>query len=239
MLPPKIPADAALFLDFDGCLVEIAPTPDAISVPPALPGALARLYRRLDGAVALISGRSASELRGFLPDFPGIVAGSHGAELSLPGQPIRPVDDEGVDVGALQRRVAALAAEHPGLLVEAKPHGVALHYRAAPELGCWVTQTMQALAGDYPSLVLQPAKMAVELRPASAGKDRALALLMQHPPFAGRLAIYAGDDLTDEAAIAEAQDRGGIGIKVGPGDSVARHRLADPNAVLRWLEDTP
>src|SRR5688572_516353 len=87
MLPPKIPADAALFLDFDGCLVEIAPTPDAISVPPSLAGALARLYRRLDGAVALISGRSASELRGFLPDFPGIVAGSHGAELSLPGQP--------------------------------------------------------------------------------------------------------------------------------------------------------
>ncbi|RJK98983.1 trehalose-phosphatase [Paracoccus siganidrum] len=238
MLPDRIPADAALFLDFDGCLVEIAPTPDAVRVPPELPPVLSRLHDRLGGAVALISGRAAGDLRRFLPGFPGAVAGSHGAELSLPGQPVRPVmAADGFDVARLQDRVRQLAAPHPALLVEPKPHGVVLHYRAAPDLGGWVTQAMIRLAGDYPMLALQPAKMAVELRPAGAGKDRALAGLMAQPPFAGRLPVYAGDDLTDEAAIAEAQALGGFGVKVGPGDSAARHRLPDPAAVLRWLED--
>ena len=96
---------------------------------------------------------------------------------------------------------------------------------------------MQHLADIHPGMALQPAKMAVELRPAGAGKDRALDLLMAGAPFAGRTPVYAGDDLTDEAAMAHAQARGGFGIKIGAGETVAHYRLADPAALARWLDD--
>ena len=237
MLPERITDTDALFLDFDGCLVEIAPRPDAVVVPPGLPPVLDRLHSQLQGALALISGRAADNLRAFLPGFGGAVAGSHGAELSWPGQPVQPVQAPRFDMAALLEHVRQLAAPHPALLVEPKPHGVALHYRAAPELERWVQDEMAALADDFPMLALQPAKMAVELRPAGAGKDQALRRLMAQAPFAGRRPVFAGDDTTDEAAIVAAQAQGGIGIKVGPGDSAARHRLRDPAAVLRWLED--
>ena len=85
-------------------------------------------------------------------------------------------------------------------------------------------------------MALQPAKMAVELRPEGSGKDGALARLMEMPPFEGRVPVYAGDDLTDEVAMAEAQARGGFGIKIGEGDTQARHRLPDPAALADWLD---
>ena len=234
--PPDLPADAALFLDFDGCLVEIAPRPDAVVIPPGLPERLARLHDRLGGAVALVSGRDIADLRGFLPGFPGAIAGSHGAELSLDGQLIQKTHGVDLDAGALHDAAARAVADHPAILVERKPHGVALHYRADPSLRPVVEEAMGRLAEAHPDMMLQPAKMAVELRPRDSGKDGALERLMALPPFAGRVPVYAGDDLTDEAAMAHAQAHGGFGIKIGAGDTVARHRLSDPAALARWLD---
>ncbi|MCF3973244.1 trehalose-phosphatase [Paracoccus salsus] len=236
MNPPDLPADAALFLDFDGCLVEIADRPDSIVIPDTLAGRLKRLHRRHGGAVALISGRGVADLRAYLPDFPGAVAGSHGAELSLGGHGIEATHGATLDVAALHRQAHDIAAPHPAVLVEPKPHGVVLHYRADPALRGFVEAAMQQLADNHPGLVQQQAKMAVELRPDGVGKDRALARLMDLPDFAGRLPVYAGDDLTDEAAIAEAQSRGGFGIKIGEGETGARFRLGDPAALARWLD---
>ncbi|SIT01521.1 trehalose-phosphatase [Paracoccus saliphilus] len=235
-IPPRLPPDAALFLDFDGCLVDIAPTPDAVVIPDDLPGLLDRMHRRQGGALALISGREVADLRRFLPDFPGGIAGSHGAELALPGQKARAVNAQALDVAALHARTRDLAARHDGLMVEPKAHGVVLHYRAVPDLAEWAAGAMAELAGDYPMLALQPAKMAFELRPAEAGKDRALARFMDMPGFAGRIPVYAGDDLTDEAGMAEAQSRGGFGIKIGEGQSCAKYRLENPRALRSWLD---
>ena len=235
MTPPDLPEDAALFLDFDGCLVEIAPTPDSITIPDALPDLLAQLHRRLQGAVALISGRNVDDLRRYLPEFPGAIAGSHGAELALPGQPIQPPAGEGTDIPALHQQAQDIAAAHDGVLIEPKPHGVVLHYRARPDLAEWAQAAMDELAAGYPMLAIQPAKMAFELRPKDAGKDRALLRLLGSEPFLGRVPVYAGDDLTDEVAMAAAQSRGGFGIKIGDGDSVARYRLPDPAALAQWL----
>lgn len=235
--PPVLASNTALFLDFDGCLVEIAPRPDAVVIPAGLPQRLARLHDRLGGAVALVSGRSVADLQVFLPDFPGAVAGSHGAELSLGGQPIRATHGIDLDIAALHGAAARAVATHPAILVEGKPHGVALHYRADPSLRLVVEEVMQQLADAHPGMVLQPAKMAVELRPGGTGKDRALDRLMAMEPFAGRVPVYAGDDLTDEVAMARAQALGGHGVKVGEGETVAQARLADPAAVARWLDD--
>lgn len=234
---PALTPDAALFLDFDGCLVEIAPRPDAVVIPPDLPGRLMRLHDALGGAVALISGRNVADLRGFLGDFPGAMAGSHGAELAMDGHGIETTHQADLDIPSLHGAAARAVADHPAILVERKPHGVALHYRADPSLRQVVEEVMAQLADAHPDMVLQPAKMAVELRPAGTGKDGALDRLMAMPPFAGRIPVYAGDDLTDEAAMARAQALGGHGIKIGAGDTVARYRLPDPAALARWLDD--
>lgn len=234
---PVLTPDTALFLDFDGCLVDIAPRPDAVVIPPGLPERLARLHDALDGAVALISGRDVADLRRHLPDFPGAIAGSHGAELALSGQVIETTHQADLDPDALHRAAADAVADHPAILVERKPHGVALHYRADPSLRPVVEEVMARLADANPDLVLQPAKMAMELRPAGSGKDGALDRLLAMDPFAGRVPVYAGDDLTDEVAMARAQALGGQGIKIGAGETVARHRLPDPAALARWLDD--
>lgn len=234
---PALTRDAALFLDFDGCLVDIAPRPDAVVIPPGLPGRLARLHALLGGAVALVSGRDVADLRRHLPDFPGAIAGSHGAELSLAGQRIETTHGVDLDMAGLHDAAARAVAGHPAILVERKPHGVALHYRADPSLRPVVEGVMARLAEAHPGMVLQPAKMAVELRPGGTGKDGALDRLMAMAPFAGRVPVYAGDDLTDEVAMARAQALGGHGIKIGAGDTVAQHRLPDPATLARWLDD--
>ena len=95
---------------------------------------------------------------------------------------------------------------------------------------------MQDLAAQNPHLMLQPAKMALELRPAGVGKDTALAQLMQMQPFEGRVPVFAGDDTTDEPAMEEVQSRGGFAIKIGDGPTAARHRLSDPAALAAWLD---
>ena len=236
MTPPPLPASAALFLDFDGCLVDIAPRPDAVQVTPALTRRLSRLLQRQGGAVALVSGRDVADLRGHLPDFPGIVAGSHGAEFSPGPGRIESAGHPDLDIDRLHRVARELAQPHPAVLVEEKPHGVALHYRADPALRSFVEDLSERLAAAHPGLALQPAKMAVELRPAGIGKGDALARLMGMAPFAGRMPVYAGDDTTDEPAMAEAQARGGFGIRIGPGPSVARYTLPDPEALAGWLD---
>ena len=236
MTLPHLPPDAALFLDFDGCLVEIAPRPDAVVVTQALRDRLAALTRRQGGALALISGRDVADLRGHLGGFEGIIAGSHGSELSLSPGRIALLHGAAFDVAALHAAAHDRAGPHPGLLVEEKPHGVALHYRDAPDLRGYVEAVMDDLARAHPQLMLQPAKMALELRPAGVGKDSAMAHLMGLPPFAGRIPVFAGDDTTDEPAMAEAQSRGGFAIKIGDGPTAAAHRLPDPAALAAWLD---
>jgi trehalose 6-phosphate phosphatase len=236
MNPPPLPADAALFLDFDGCLVEIADRPDAVVVSAALRDRLARLHKRHGGALALISGRDVADLRGHLKEFQGIVVGSHGSELSPTPDEIQALHPDPFDAAALHRAARELAAPYPAILVEEKPHGVAMHYRHDPSLQGFVEEAMHKLAAQNPQLVLQPAKMALELRPGGVGKDTALAQLMQMAPFEGRMPVFAGDDTTDEPAMAEAQSRGGFAIKIGEGPTTARHRLSDPAALAAWLD---
>jgi len=236
MGPPDLRPDAeALLLDFDGTLVEIAPRPDAITVPAGLPAMLDTLHARFSGALALISGRAVDDIRRYLPDFPGTIVGSHGAERAGPGLPPQPLSEfHGLE--ELTAAVRAYAEDRPALLAELKTHSVVLHFRAAPELGPEVERFMSELADRHPDFALQQAKMAWELRPRTADKGSAVRALMQADPFMGRFPVYIGDDTTDEAAMDVAQGLGGVGIKIGQGSSIARHRLPDPEALLCWLE---
>jgi trehalose 6-phosphate phosphatase len=234
-VPPLSLADgAALFLDFDGTLVDLADAPDAIVVPEELQPLLARLVRRLEGRVAIVSGRAIQDLDQHLTA-PGIaLSGSHGLELRRAGGEASPVDIPPALAEARQA-VARFAAGRDGLLIEQKPAGVALHFRQAPQREEEAVGFISGVA-ERTGLAVQRGKMMAELRPAGRNKGHALRSLMAEPPFAGARPLFMGDDITDEDAFRAAAEMGGAGVLVGPPrPTAAKWRLRDVAAVARWL----
>lgn len=225
----------ALFLDFDGTLVEIAPAPDAISVPRALARRLERLSERLGGRLALVSGRSAVDIASHI-GAPAIArAGSHGVErLRADGSPI---GAEPVPLpGEIEQAVHDFADARPGARFERKSHGAALHFRAAPELEAEAIAFAEELALRH-GLWVKLGKCVVELVQPGADKAGAVRAFMAEEPFAGSLPIFVGDDITDEDGFRAAREMGGFGVIVGARtDTLAKYRLASPAKVHEWLE---
>jgi len=225
---------ASLFLDFDGTLVEIAQKPDAVQVDRRLAEVVQRLHERLDGRLAVISGRPAAQVHDLLvADV--VVVGSHGMELvrkNVIREPM-PRPSALAEVLVAMRR---LAKHHVGLIVEDKPLGVALHYRQCPAAEAECVKLASELASHH-ALYLQPGKMMVEVRAAGGDKGTAIRTLMREPDMAGTRPVFMGDDLTDEPGFAAAAELGGAGILVGePRKTAARYRLEGVEAALAWLE---
>jgi trehalose 6-phosphate phosphatase len=230
------PSETAFFFDFDGTLVEIASTPDGVLVPPALLDSLAALRRLSNGAVAIVSGRGIDSIDAFLrmPDLP--VAGLHGAERrDARGDVVRVgFDDERLT--RMERVLADLVKAHPGMLLEMKAASLALHYRNAPFAEAIAREAAERLVSEHAdAYVLQPGKMVYEIKPKDVDKGRAVAAFLDEPPFAGRMPVFAGDDLTDEKGFAAVNARNGLSIKVGAGETVARSRVDSVSAFLAWL----
>ncbi len=232
-MPPH-PDRPAYFLDFDGCLVDLAPHPDAIRVPRGVVATLARLHAQSGGALALISGRPLADLMRFLPGLTVPMVGSHGAERRWGRRVARLRVDQDV-LAKARARLQAVAAKHPGYFVEIKPVAVGLHYGADLTLASHAAETMAEIAAEASGFHLHPSKNMIELRPDGIGKDSGLRALMSDLPFRGRVPVVMGDDLTDEPAFQIANARGGVSVKVGPGTSAARHRLASPALVRETL----
>jgi trehalose 6-phosphate phosphatase len=225
---------SALFLDFDGTMVDIAPQPHAVHVPEPLIAVLRDLHDHLGGAVAVISGRPIEQLDAFLEPLKLPAAGVHGAERrnargELVLQDTHPLH-------RVERAAHALAKRHPSLLVENKRGSLALHYRQAPELEAESIRVMQEAVDHSPGLTLLRGKMVVEAKPGGASKGRAIEEFLREEPFAGRTPVFIGDDVTDEAGFSTVQRLGGVGVKVGNGATAATRRLADPAALRRELE---
>lgn len=236
--PPEPGASAgwALFLDVDGTLLDFAHSPDRVEVDARLHDDLARLRTRLDGAVALLSGRMLSQLDRLFDWNRHVAAGLHGAELRTPDGKVHTTGDAAAFAQA-RARAAKLVAATRGVLLEDKRIALALHYRRAPEARECAERVAQALLQDVgESHVLQHGDHVIELKPAGVDKGCALAALMRDAPFRGRIPWMLGDDLTDEHAFRNVNAGGGVSVIVGarrPTD--ARYALDNPPAVRAWL----
>jgi trehalose 6-phosphate phosphatase len=228
----------ALFLDVDGTLLEIAAKPQAVSVPEALRQRLRALFLASGGAVALVSGRALTDLDALFAPLTLPSAGLHGFEhRGASGAYRRRPPPSAAALESARGAMLHLARQHAGLLVEDKQFALALHYRDAPQLEEVVVAAMREVGVRVADdLELQRGKMVVELRPAGATKAQAVAAFLQEPPFAGRLPVFIGDDLTDEPAFELVNHRGGLSAVVNAArPSAARARLADVTAVRDWL----
>ncbi|MCF8469489.1 MAG: trehalose-phosphatase [Parvibaculum sp.] len=235
----RLPAprhDWALFLDFDGTLTELAPSPEAVIVDPALPDVLLRIMDGLGGALALVSGRPLADLDRLM----GVVlpgAGVHGLELrERRGAPIHPSADV-VDIAAVEQALAPLVEADPRLILELKTGALALHYRRAPERAEDCRAAMRAALAGTPGLCLMSGKMVLEARPAHIDKGYATANLMKVAPFAGRIPVFAGDDRTDEDGFAVVREMKGVTIKIGAGPSIAGYRVKSVETFSSWLKE--
>jgi trehalose 6-phosphate phosphatase len=224
---------SALFLDFDGTLVNIAPRPHEVQTAPELLHSLRHLHSALGGALAIVSGRTIEAIDSFLKPLQLPVAGVHGAERRTAlGQVLLTAPPE---LAKVQQHAQALVAQHPTLYQETKRGAVALHYRLAPELEALCYQTLQAAIEERDDVMLLHGKMVWEVKSRQTHKGYALQSYMHEAPFAGRRPVFFGDDVTDEPGFIAVQALGGVGIKIGPGPSSARLRLAHPAELLQLL----
>lgn len=227
---PEIEPGWALFLDLDGTLIDLAPTPDAVVIAPGLPDQLSDLARGLGGALAIVTGRARETADHLLAPWRPPGGFGHGAELRDAAGRI--LDDHGLPTvpTGWADRLALQTASWEGVILERKPHGIALHYRGAPQRRDDAHAALATLlVGHAGEFDLLPAHMAFEIRPRGANKARVVDVLMQAPPFQGRRPVFVGDDVTDEDGMRAASALGGFGLHVG------RDFRGGPAEVRDWV----
>ena len=234
---PEPCLDWALFLDFDGCIVDIAPTPEAVDVPDCLPSLLVALREALGGAVAIVSGRPIEQIDGFLGTAVPAVAGLHGLERrAADGGIVRPPLARN-DLRAARALLHEFAAERAGVLVEDKKHTLALHYRLSPSLRDDCRDVVDAALENTPrDWQVIEGKFVFEIRPCGPTKGTAIEAFMGEAPFLGRTPVFCGDDVTDEDGFEVVNARGGVSIRVGVGSATRAAVQVDTVGELReWL----
>lgn len=229
--------ETAVLLDIDGTLLDFAPTPREVWVPPELAQTLKLLHARTGGALAMVSGRSLNDIDLiFAPDqFPAI--GGHGAEMRL-----RP-DSEAVAAHAppldkeLKRRLAAIAKLSPGILLEDKGYSLALHYRLAPHAEKAIYEAVSLIRADLPNAPIEvlPGKSVCEIKHAGFTKASGVLELMTHEPFKGRRPFFIGDDVTDESVFAIMPDYDGLSFSVGRRATGVQGHFDAPSDVRAFL----
>jgi trehalose 6-phosphate phosphatase len=229
--------NCALLLDIDGTLLDFAPTPREVWVPPELATTLGKLLQRTGGAMALVSGRSLNDIDLiFAPmQFPAV--GGHGAEmrLSMENESVAahapPLDKE------LKRRLAAIAKLSPGILLEDKGYSLALHYRLAPHAEKAIYDAVSAIRADLPNAPIEvlPGKSVCEIKHSGFTKATGVIELMTHDPFKGRRPVFIGDDVTDETVFAIMPGMDGLAFSVGRHALGVAGHFGEPRDVRAWL----
>lgn len=242
MTLPEPKPDWAIFLDFDGTLAPIAPTPDQVKIDDRLMVILSNLRGTFGNAVALVSGRPISQLDQFIAPLQLPIAALHGlkrrrADGTLDGR--HSLEDA---VAPMLPPLQEVADQHPELVLEDKGLSFALHYRQKPELEdlCREAAEEACVAGGAEFHLLW-GNMVFEIKPRDVNKGKAIEAFMEEEPFKGRIPVFAGDDTTDEDGFEMVNDLGGISIRVGEDDrtTLAKYRVPAVDDLLDWLQSVP
>ncbi|MEO1964558.1 trehalose-phosphatase [Hyphomonas sp.] len=232
--PPPLRAEDALFLDFDGTLAGLQDDPDTVFLASGMDAVLETIGGRLDGALAILSGRDAGDLARRVPGGLWRI-GNHGLIPLAPDA--KPPEARAAAPDAVRHAIEKISAMFHGTRVETKGPVLALHYRQAPDFAEEIGVALADAGLSAEGYRIQHGKFVFEAKPEDANKGRALARMMQDVPFSGRRPVMIGDDTTDEDAFRTANDLGGLTIKVGAGDTVAQYRLKDVEAVHAYLKE--
>jgi trehalose 6-phosphate phosphatase len=227
----------ALYLDIDGTILDLAPTPDAVEVPIWMVPLLQRLARKLGGAVAFVSGRSIQAIDDLFQPLKLPAIGVHGGEIRTAGGEIIVDDKLTAELQAAEPLLREATDRIRGVQLENKGRVIALHYRSVPERGREVLKIAELVAAGLGSqFSVLMGKCVVEIRPRHLTKGIGIQRLMERPPFQGRTPIFAGDDSTDEDAFEVVNGLGGVSLRVGD-DAVtaAKFRLPSPDRLRSWL----
>ena len=227
----------ALLLDVDGTLLDIAATPYSVVVPPSLRKILSGLIELSGGAVALVSGRTIETLDGLFAPLTAPAIGGHGAEIRVsPHGPrlqwLPPMITE-----PLRRQIHLLARVDPQILVEDKPHSIAVHYRLALQQETFLMKEVATIVSREPAgdLEILFGKAVIEIKPTLFSKGSAVTELMTHAPFAGRVPLFIGDDMTDESVFGILPELAGGGYSVGEAAAGVQGTFRTPEHVRAWL----
>lgn len=222
-------------VDFDGTLAPFAEDPmDVEPVPGAIP-VLQRLAEQDGVTVAVVSGRALEALRTLTgAAHPVVLIGSHGAESSVSDVKHSLSEQEQERLDALEQDLLSGLEDHSDARLEHKPSAIVLHTRGMQSAAAdGARQVCEEVAGRQAEVHVTPGKDVLEMSVTEAGKGPALLDLAD--AVGAQCILYAGDDVTDERAFAQlrAQD---VGIKVGPGDTDAGHRVAAEQDVVDLLD---
>ena len=229
--------DVALFLDIDGTLIEHRAHPTAALADEALLDLLATTSVRLDGALALVTGRSIEMVDAMLAPLRLPVAGLYGLEHRLSADGEAELASEPADLTAVADALHEEFHTVEGVYFERKGPVLAIHTRAAPAALPSVRRAAEAaLARLGERYRIAAGNAGLEFVPIDALKGAAIRRFLEIAPFAGRRPVFIGDDTSDENGFDHVNSRGGVSIRVNPsGQTAARHELATVGAVHRFI----
>ncbi|MBV8814471.1 MAG: bifunctional alpha,alpha-trehalose-phosphate synthase (UDP-forming)/trehalose-phosphatase [Verrucomicrobia bacterium] len=230
----------ALFLDYDGTLREIEREPGAAIPTDAVISLLDCLGQKPNLEVTVLSGRSQSDLEGFLGNQPIRLVAEHGAAWRLPGSKEWERLDKNLNYSWKEKLLPILRnyqQSTPGSSIEDKHSSIVWHYRKAEEeFGAWkanrLTQELAALTANHPIKVIHGKKM-VEVSALENNKGAVVKRVVEQDGTFDAVCC-AGDDITDETMF-ELPIPNLFSIKVGPGRTQARFRVSDPQAFRQLL----
>lgn len=219
-------------LDFDGVLSPLVPVPSDARPLPAAVDAIRTLAGLPDTTVALVSGRGVADLAAVSGvGAPVVLVGSHGAELGDGGTVLDDAQRAGLD--ELVNELHQLVDGQPGVTLERKPAGIAVHVRNAERaVATRVLDAVRAGPAARPGVEVTPGKEVLDLAVLRVNKGIAIdALRERHHADA---VFFAGDDVTDETAFARLRP-GDVGVKVGTGETAAGFRVEAPTDMAALL----
>lgn len=226
----------AIFLDFDGTLVDIADRPGAVRMDASMLRNIERIGRKVHRALAIVSGREIAVIDRLMQPLELPIAGVHGLERRDSTGRLHKAATNGPVFAAIGKTIDEAIGAEPGILLETKSGAIALHFRLRPDLEARCREIVESVTRDHPDLAMLHGKMVFEIKLDGANKGTAIEAFLHEPPFAGRTPIFAGDDVTDEAGFAVVNARDGLSIKIGTTRTAAHYRAADIDEFRGWLD---